>query len=300
MTGRSRNLPPLNHLQAFEAAARHLSFTEAAAELNCTQSAISQRVRSLEKFFSRPLFHRRSNGLVLTEVGAAYLPGVTDALDMAAAATQGLYGKRLANTVTLSAPLSFTTLWLSRHLGEFQAANPATEIRVNSTIWTDPNVDLADLSIEVRDPATLEPGGQPLGPERLVLACQPELARRLGPDIHADALNAFTHIHILGKHQFWDRWSAMHGIARAPAGAPIRVDNAMTALEMAAQGLGLVVSFSTYCAPYLESGRLVAPFGQSAPIALSHVLLEDTRRTPAPPVQRFRAWLTEACRRTMG
>jgi len=87
-----RNLPHLIYLEAFEAAARHLSFTRAAEELNCTQGAISQRVRALEQFFTRLLFHRRSNGLELTEVGTAYLPGIAETLDRAEAATEGLLG----------------------------------------------------------------------------------------------------------------------------------------------------------------------------------------------------------------
>lgn len=77
-----RELPHLVCLQAFEAAARHLSFTRAAAELNCTQAAISQRVRALEQYFGRPLFHRHANGLDLSSAGKAYLPSVTQALDM--------------------------------------------------------------------------------------------------------------------------------------------------------------------------------------------------------------------------
>lgn len=299
MTNKLRNLPPLNYLQSFEAAARHLSFTEAAAELNCTQSAISQRVRSLEKFFSRPLFHRRSNGLVLSEVGAAYLPGVSEALDLAAAATQGLYGKRQAKSITLSMPLSFATLWLSRYLTEFQAAEPDIEIKVNSTIWTDPNVDLADLSIRLCDTATLEPGGVSLGRERAVLVCQPSLAAQLGCDPTAAAINGIPHIHVLGKQRLWARWSEIYGVTLAPRAAPIWADNAVTALEMSAQGLGLAVSFSTYCAPYLQDGRLVAPFGQSAPMTLTHTLFSDIRLVVPSPVKRFQVWLTSACERTM-
>ncbi|PZV34665.1 LysR family transcriptional regulator [Mesorhizobium kowhaii] len=164
-----RNLPHLIYLEAFEAAARHLSFTRAAEELNCTQAAISQRVRALEQFFARPLFHRRSNGLELTEVGTAYLPGIAEALDRAEAATEGLLGAQAQTSVTVSAPLSFVTLWLAQHLVRFSAAHPQIEVRLNSTIWTDPNVELADLSILALDPLQPVSGAMQLGRERLIL-----------------------------------------------------------------------------------------------------------------------------------
>lgn len=143
MSAAARNLPPLSYLQAFEAAALCRSFTVAANELGCTQAAISQRVRGLEAYLARKLFDRRSNGLVLTEAGEAYLPGIAEALNIAAAATEGLKGRNVRRTVTISAPSSFLNLWLIPRLDRFLADNEEIELRLNSAIWTDPNAEIA-------------------------------------------------------------------------------------------------------------------------------------------------------------
>ncbi len=287
-----RNLPHLTYLQAFEAAARHLSFTRAADELNCTQSAISQRVRALEQYFSRPLFHRHSNGLELSAVGKAYLPGVTEALDVAEAATQGLTGHRVVKTVTISAPVSFAVLWLSRHLSEFNSQHPDIEVRINSAIWTDPNVDLADLSIVVKDSVQLSPGTVSLGRERMTLVCRLSDAP---PDDGSDSaawINNSRLIYIQGKHQLWERWAKANEISLDPSPPPIKVDNAVGALELVAESGGVTVAFSTYCAPYLAAKRLVAPFGQGAALSLEHVLIENSQRPVTSSVRALRDWIS--------
>jgi len=287
-----RRLPHLTYLEAFEAAARHLSFTRAAEELNCTQAAISQRVRALEQFFSRPLFHRRSNGLELTEVGTAYLPGIADALDRAQAATDGLMGAVAQTSVTISAPLSFVNLWLTRHIGRFSDAHPQIELRLNSTIWTDPNVELADLSILALDLSQLVPGAIRLGQERLMLLCDPNTARSAGSQPSAEWLNGNRLIYIEGRMQFLGRWAKSQGIDVSPSQAPIKADNAAAALETAASAGGITATISTYASAYLASGRLVAPFGagEILPVAL-HVVPNQQRRLSRAAVL-FVEWLS--------
>jgi LysR family glycine cleavage system transcriptional activator len=253
-----RNLPPLSGLQAFEAAARHLSFTEAAKELNCTQAAISQRVRGLESYLSRQLFVRRRNGLQLSEVGEAYLPGVAEALNLAAAATEGLRGKNVPRTVTVSAPLSFLTLWLAARLDALLSENPNVSIRLNSAIWTDPNAELADIVVEVRDFSELESGMPHLPTESLELVCAPAFIEQLSTTALQKVLNSSRKIFIQGRHSVWQRWATQLGIDLDGDVPAMKVDNSATALEAAAQNLGFVVTYSSYCQPYLRSGRLVA------------------------------------------
>ncbi|MGI2035582.1 LysR family transcriptional regulator [Rhizobium panacihumi] len=287
-----RNLPHLDYLQAFEAAARHLSFTRAAEELNCTQAAISQRVRALERFFARPLFHRRSNGLELTEVGAAYLPGVAEALDRAEMATQGLLGAHMHTSITVSAPLSFVALWLARNLHGFAAANPQLEVRLNSTIWTDPNVELADLSILALSVANPPPGSVRLGSERLMLLCDPQTAQRAAKKPTAEWVNAARLIHVQGRMQLLDLWVQKEKLALSPQQAPIKVDNAATALEICASGGGITAAMSSYTSAYLASGRLAAPFGAGdiLPVALHVVPNQQRRLTRA--TSTFIEWLS--------
>lgn len=287
-----RNLPHLTYLEAFEAAARHASFTRAAEELNCTQAAISQRVRALEQFFSRPLFHRKNNGLELTEVGLAYLPGITDALDRAAAATEGMMGALAQTSVTVSAPLSFVTLWLARHIGRFSADHPHIELRLNSTIWTDPNVELADLSILALDESQHMPGALRLGNEKLMLVCDPETARAAGTKPTSEWLNANRLVYVQGRTQLMDRWARTENITIAPKQAPIKTDNAATALELISSVGGITATMSTYAANYVSSGRLVAPFGagETLPIAL-HVVPSQQRRM-SRSVGLFMQWIS--------
>lgn len=286
-----RNLPHLIYLEAFEAAARHLSFTRAAEELNCTQAAISQRVRALEQFFTRPLFHRRSNGLELTDVGAAYLPGITDALDRAETATQGLLGRQAARTLTVSAPVSFVTLWLARNVRHFCAAHPDVELRLNSTIWTDPNVDLADLSIEAHDRSSLLPGAVALGRERIVLLCDPQTARTAGKRPDARWINSNRIIYVQGKMQLLDRWAKTEGIVIAPQQTVMKVDHVAAALEIAASAGGITAVISTYAATYLETGRLVAPFGPGEPLAMALHAVPNPDRRLSGPASEFVKWL---------
>jgi len=287
-----RNLPHLIYLEAFEAAARHLSFTRAAEELNCTQAAISQRVRALEQFFARPLFHRRSNGLELTEVGTAYLPGIAEALDRAEAATEGMLGAQAQTSVTVSAPLSFVTLWLAQHLAGFSAAHPRIEVRLNSTIWTDPNVELADLSILALDPLQPVSGAVQLGLYRLMLLGATETGRQAGAKPSANWLNAARLIYVQGRMQLLDLWAKQENIGIAPQQAPIKADNAAAALEIAACAGGITAVMSTYAASYLASGRLVAPFGpgEILPVALHAVPNQQRRLSRSATL--FLQWLS--------
>lgn len=286
-----RNLPPLTGLQAFEAAARHLSFTEAAKELNCTQAAISQRVRGLESYLSRQLFVRRRNGLQLSEVGEAYLPGVAEALNLAAAATEGLRGKNVPRTVTISAPLSFLTLWLPARFDGFLSENPSIAIRLNSSIWTDPNAELADIVVEVRDVSELDSHTARLPNERLELVCAPAFKKALSTDTLQNVLNASRKILIQGRNNVWQRWATELGI-NLDGDIPImKLDNSATALEAAAHNLGFVVAYSSYCLPYLKAGRLVTWSKATVQTTLCHALTGSPDKPSWHPAHKVFNWL---------
>jgi LysR family glycine cleavage system transcriptional activator len=115
-----RALPSLNGLRAFEAAARHLSFTEAANELNVTQAAISHQIRGLEDRLGLKLFIRRNRALLLSEAGQAYLPGIRQAFDLLHEATERLLQKDASGPLTVTTTASFATKWLVPRLGGFQ------------------------------------------------------------------------------------------------------------------------------------------------------------------------------------
>ncbi|MCX8995926.1 LysR family transcriptional regulator [Rhizobiaceae bacterium BDR2-2] len=290
----------MSYLQAFEAAARHRSFTEAAKELGCTQAAVSQRVRGLETYLARKLFSRKPNGLELTEVGEAYLPGITESLNIAAAATEGLQGRNLRRSVTVSGPFSFLTLWLLPRVNGFLLPNPDVELRINSAIWTDPNIELADIAIEVRDAGETDSTMPRMKPEHLVLVCSPDLAVPFRELPLQAALANTRRLYVQGRHPLWERWSKPRGLSLEGGMSPIKLDTSASALEAAAQGLGVAVCYSSYCAPYLDAGKLVAPAGAGEPTTLSHTLIRPPSRPSWHPAHRLHEWLAGEFERTQG
>lgn len=283
-----RELPHLVYLQAFEAAARHLSFTRAAAELNCTQAAISQRVRGLEQYFGRPLFQRHAQGIELSSAGKAYLPGVTQALDMAEAATRGLTGRRLRQSLTVSAPISFLGLWLAPRLGGFLADNPSVGVQLNASIWTDPNLELADVSIAILDAAQCPADALILGQQTLVLVGTRRDAAQLAA---GGTLNDLPQIEVLGRHALWDIWADCKGVSRTPALPSRRTDNALTALELSAGGAGVAVVYATYAAPFIVTDRLMPLMGPPAPTPHVLTLARNPARKAGSAVQEFIDWM---------
>ena len=127
-----RSLPPLNGLRAFEAAARHMSFTDAADELSVTQAAISHQVRGLEQRLGLKLFVRRNRSLLLSEAGQAYLPSVRGAFDQLNEATEKLLQKDRGGHLTVTTTASFAMKWLVPRLGGFQRANPEIDVRIST------------------------------------------------------------------------------------------------------------------------------------------------------------------------
>ena len=147
----ARRIPPLNWLRTFETAARHLSFTRAAEELNVTQAAVSHQVKALEARLGLVLFRRLNRALILTEDGQAYLPPVRDAFDAIAQATRRLEARQSGGVLTVSTMDSFAAAWLVPRLGRFRnvkrganaiAARPATvrAYEIGKSINTTPTV----------------------------------------------------------------------------------------------------------------------------------------------------------------
>ena len=130
-----RRLPPLNSLRAFEAAARHLSFTKAADELAVTPGAISQQVKLLEETTGVPLFHRNARGLTLTEAGLASLPSLRDGFDRLDAAVRLMNLERKAGRLAVSVAPSFASKWLVPRLDRFQSKHPRSR-SISMPAWS--------------------------------------------------------------------------------------------------------------------------------------------------------------------
>src|SRR5437868_11287198 len=175
-----RRLPPLNALKAFEAAARHESFTRAAQELCVTQGAVSHQVKALEEELGVKLFNRERQRLLITEAGREYLNVVRDALDRIAVGTERLVQRQRSGALTISTSPDFAAKWLVHRLGRFAEAHPDIDLRVSAMMH---HVDFAreDVDIAVRHGDGHWPGLHVthLCPEHLFAVCSPKLAAGL-------------------------------------------------------------------------------------------------------------------------
>src|SRR6201997_2279140 len=170
-------LPPLNALKAFEAAARHESFTRAALELCVTQGAVSHQVKALEAELGLKLFNRERQRLIITEAGRDYLTVVRDALDRIAVGTERLLQRPKAGGRTVSTSPDFAAKWLVHRLGHFAEAHPEIDLRISATLH---HVDFAreEVDLAVRHGDGHWPGLHVtrLCPEHLFAVCSPKLA----------------------------------------------------------------------------------------------------------------------------
>src|SRR5438105_5132668 len=179
-----QRLPPLNALKAFEAAARHESFTRAAEELFVTQGAVSHQVKALEGEIGVKLFNRERQRLIITEAGKDYLNVVRDALDRIAVGTERLMHRQNAGVLTVSTSPDFAAKWLVHRLGHFAEAHSGIDLRVSATLH---HVDFAreEVDLAVRHGEGNWPGLDTvrLTAEQLFAVCSPKLLsgrRRLG------------------------------------------------------------------------------------------------------------------------
>ncbi|MBR0650553.1 LysR family transcriptional regulator [Roseomonas terrae] len=279
---------PLNALRAFEAAARHLSFTRAGLELRVTQAAVSHQVKALEEILGVRLFRRLPRGLSLTEEGEALLPVLTDAFRRISATLSRFQGGRLQEVLTLGAVGTFVTGWLLPRLPAFRAAHPYVDLRLMT------NNNRVDLAGEGLDAAIRFGDGAWHGTEatRLLAAplcplCAPALARRLRQP--ADLLRET----LLRSYRVdeWESWFSAVGLA-APSIRGFVFDSSLAMAEAAVQGAGVGLLPARMFDHDLRRGRLVRPF--AAEVTLGAYWLTRLRSRPeSPALAALRGWLVE-------
>ncbi|MDX1514041.1 MAG: transcriptional regulator GcvA, partial [Gammaproteobacteria bacterium] len=224
----ARKLPPLNALRAFEAAARHLSFTRAAEELHVTQAAVSHQVKSLEEYLGIKLFRRFNRSLLLTDEGQAYLPTMTKAFDLMSDATSRLVKKDPAGPLTVSVLPSFAARWLVPRLGRFRRAHPEIDLRI------DPATQLVDfgrgdVDVGIRYGRGEYPGlrSDRLMEEDIFPVCSPALLDGEHPLKDPEDLAHHTLLHDDG-HGDWRTWLLAAGVDGVdPTRGPIFTDSSM-------------------------------------------------------------------------
>jgi LysR family transcriptional regulator, glycine cleavage system transcriptional activator len=288
---RRRPLPPLAALRAFEAAARRLSFRDAADELGVTATAISHQIRLLEQTLGLRLFHRETRRVRLTAEGALLLPVLRDGFDAFAEVIDQIRDRHAAGILTISAPTAFVAKWLVPRLAGFRAAHPGCDLRLHAS---DSLIDFARDGVDVA--IRYGPGPYPnLDTHRLVVdrvapACSPRLAVRSESDLASHPLLHFEWPDLTDETPTWPVWLRKAGITDVDGGAGIRFSDEGHVIQAALAGQGIALLSVVLAADDLASGALVQPFG---PVLDAHPYWIVHPRHPAQAgnVETFVGWL---------
>ncbi len=294
-----RRLPPLNALRAFEAAARHLSFTKAADELAVTQAAISHQVKTLEEFLGIPLFRRLNRRLMLTDAGQAYFPPLRDALDKMDHATSTLYKEDDDHTVRVTALPSLAAKWLLPRLARFRTAHPDIDVMVSAT---DALIDFAkdNFDMALRFGSGRYPGLKVdtlMGDYNLPL-CAPKLLAGEPPLTCPEDLKHHTLLHddmaeVTAAANDWGAWLRAAGVSGVRASRGPAFSHTTMVLEAAKDGQGVALGRLSIALDDLAAGRLVSPFGPVIRSRFKYYMVSPPERAARPCVALFRQWLLQ-------
>lgn len=288
----TRHLPPVHWLQAFDAAARCMSFTEAARELCITQSAVSQRIKQLEHRLGQRLFVRHARSLELTEAGRAYAPTVREAFERLRLSTGEVFGPGPDEPCTIRSTPGFMLLWLSPRLHRFRARCPDITLRLTTVVWeADFTLEGADLEIRYGRGGWRDASSRRLTWERAIPVCAPEVAARLASprDLAAETL-----LHVVGFETGWPHWLAEAGAADiADSARAILCDTSVVVVDLARRGEGVALMRSSFADDALRAKELLAPFDLRPPLDEAFHLVQPSKHVLRPEAQAFRDWLIE-------
>jgi LysR family transcriptional regulator, glycine cleavage system transcriptional activator len=288
-----RRLPSLNALKAFEAAARHESFTRSAEELCVTQGAVSHQVKALEAELGLKLFNRERQRLVITDAGREYLAVVRDAFDRIALGTARLTERQASGVLTVSTSPDFAAKWLVHRLGRFSEMHPDIDLRVSANLH---HVDFAreDVDMAVRhgtgDASWKGLHGVRLATEELFPVCSPHLLPiRKKPHPIASALH-LPLLH-LDDYSGWTRWLEASGIKLSKPLQGLVLNRASMVIDAAINGQGIGLARSTLAASDLINKRLIAPFDVRLPLSSAYWVVAPRAMADLPKIATFRGWL---------
>lgn len=297
----SRRLPNLNALKAFEAAARHLSFTRAAAELNVTQGAVSHQVQALEAQLGLNLFRRMNRRLELTAAGRDYLPALGDAFDRIDEATRRLGRDRSGGPLKLSTMPSFATKWLLPRLPALRRAAPDLDVMISATPErVDVTGDEFDLAIRFGATSYPDLDETYLMDDAVLPVCAPGLlsgrTESGAPPLRepADlARHTLLHDEIGPREQGvdWQRWLEVAGLPAVDHRRGPQFSDSSFVVLAAIAGEGVGLARRSLCLDDLAAGRLVQPFGPVIPLPMAYRLLTAPEKAGWDKVRRFKDWI---------
>jgi LysR family glycine cleavage system transcriptional activator len=292
-------LPSLNGLRAFEAAARHLSFTQAASELNVTQTAISHQIRRLEEELGLRLFIRKNRALALTAQARDYLPGVRAAFNDLRLATDRLLRKDDDNVLTISTLASLAAKWLLPRLSAFQEAHGGIDVRITTSTGL---VDFknGDVDAAIRYGRGHWPGlrAEWLMADELFPVCSPSLVKSDKPLACPQDLAHQTLLHTSGGYDDdWRLWLTAAGLPADISKPPgITFDLIFMTVQAAIDGIGVALGRTSYVQDDIAKGRLVVPFKIALPADAGFYLVSPEGAVEPPKLAAFRQWLTASAK----
>ncbi|WP_370611542.1 LysR family transcriptional regulator AmpR [Klebsiella aerogenes] len=287
----TRSYLPLNSLRAFETAARHLSFTRAAIELNVTHSAISQHVRALEKHLNCQLFVRVSRGLKLTTEGEGLLPVLNDSFERIAGMLDRFIGQQAQEKLKIGVVGTFAIGKLFPLLPTFRRECPHIDLQISThNNRVDPAAEGLDYAIRFGGGAWHDTAAQYLCSAPLSPLCSPSLASELHTP---DDILQFALLRSYRRDE-WSAWmQAAGGHPPSPTHQVIVFDSSITMLEAAQVGLGVAIAPVKMFSHLLESGQIVQPFKAHIDLG-SYWLTRLQSRPETPAMLDFSRWLIEA------
>lgn len=287
-------LPPLNAIRAFEAAARHLSISDAALELNVTAGAVSRQIRGLEETLGLALFVRGHRQIALTPQGAEYFKAVTKALDELKDATRRLKRKHQRRPLKIRAYTTFAIRWLIPRLAAFRAEHPEIEVLIKASL--DP-VDFRkediDGAIRLGDGVWQGAHVDRLVANELVAVCSPALVKA-APRLRRPAdLARTTLLHSIARPDDWAAWLNHAGVSdRIDARSGMSYESSAMVYAAAIEGLGVGMAQRFLVEDDLRAGRLVMPFDVTLDMGdHTYYLLTAAHRDSSPAMATFRQWL---------
>ena len=302
-----RDLPPLDLLRGFESAARHLSFTKAAAELFLTQSAVSRQIQALEAFVGADLFERRHKALALTSEGRDYLRAISSALEEVRHATRALREDRGGHVLTVTTTISFASIWLVPRLARWRKAHPGVDVRITATHEV-VDMERAGIDVAIRDCSLdrVPAGAVHLASERLAAICSPGYARearaagralRKPADLRHHALLTFHDPAGRFPWLSWAAWLEAMGVEDFTPSGTIALDQYDQVIQAALQGQGVALGRMTLAEQYIREGKLLALFGPPTTAGRGFHALFSSRARDKVEARAFVDWLREEIRR---
>lgn len=288
-------LPPLDNLIAFEAAARLVSFTKAATELNVTQAAVSQQIRNLEQVLGLKLFERAHRAVRLTAAGREYQHTVSASLRHLASATGDIKLSETQPRLTIACDQSIASLFLMPRLSAFKAVHPDVSIRLIAS--DDTSECLADeVQVAIIHGTGDWPGytSQVFFEETVFPVCSPGYLEQTGPVRDIDELARRNLLNLDDQQWDWMNWRVWFnskGVDLPFERRTFEVNSYPLLIEAAKDGHGIALGWSGLVADLLAQGLLVRPIEEAVKTDFAYFLVWPERYQPTPELEGFCSWI---------